>query len=234
MHWMYYYDPTYILVILGAIICLIASAVFKSTFRRYSQVRSMSGYTGAQAAERMLRTAGITDVRICRVGGNLSDHYDPRNKTVNLSAEVYDSASVAAVGVACHECGHAIQHANGYVPLVIRHAMVPVVNVASTLAWPLVLIGLLFNNRSSMLFIQFGILLFLVSVIFQVVTLPVEFNASHRALKHIKQMQILRSDELPYTRKVLIAAAMTYVASAAAGILQLLRLILLSGGRDRD
>ena len=219
----YYYgfDPTYVLVLIGAVICLIASARVKSTFNKYSQYRSMSGMTGAQAAERILNSAGIYDVTVCHISGSLTDHYNPSKKTLNLSDSVYGSNSVAAIGVAAHECGHAIQHQKNYVPLTLRTAIVPVANIGSTLAWPLILINL-------------GILCFSFAVLFQLVTLPVEFNASRRALHILGEQGILSDSELPYTRKVLKAAALTYVASAAAAILQLLRLVLLFGGRNRD
>ena len=230
----FFWDPTYFLVLIGVIICSIASAKVRSTYNRYNRVRSSSGMTGAQAAERILRAAGITDVSIRHVSGSLSDHYDPRTKTVNLSDTVYGSQSVAAIGVAAHECGHVMQHAHGYLPLTFRSALVPVANIGSTLAWPMILIGLFFSGKSSSLFIQFGILLFSLAVLFQLVTLPVEFNASRRALASVEQLGLLSSDEIPKTRRVLSAAALTYVASAAAAILQLLRLILLFGGRDRD
>lgn len=230
----FFWDPTYFLVLIGVIICSIASAKVRSTYNRYNRVRSSSGMTGAQAAERILRAAGITDVSIRHVSGSLSDHYDPRTKTVNLSDTVYGSQSVAAIGVAAHECGHVMQHAHGYFPLTFRSALVPVANIGSTLAWPLILIGLFFSGKSSSLFIQFGILLFSLAVLFQLVTLPVEVNASRRALASVEQLGLLSSDEIPKTRRVLSAAALTYVASAAAAILQLLRLILLFGGRDRD
>lgn len=230
----FFWDPTYFLVLIGVIICSIASAKVRTTYNRYNRVRSSSGMTGAQAAERILRAAGITDVTIRHVPGNLSDHYDPRTKTVNLSDTVFGSQSVAAIGVAAHECGHVMQHAHGYFPLTFRSALVPIANLGSTLAWPLILIGLFFSGKSSSLFIQFGILLFSLAVLFQLVTLPVEFNASRRALASVEQLGLLSSEEIPKTRRVLSAAALTYVASAAAAILQLLRLILLFGGRDRD
>lgn len=230
----FFWDPTYFLVLIGVIICSIASAKVRTTYNRYNRVRSSSGMTGAQAAERILRAAGITDVTIRHVPGNLSDHYDPRTKTVNLSDTVFGSQSVAAIGVAAHECGHVMQHAHGYFPLTFRSALVPVANIGSTLAWPLILIGLFFSGKSSSLFIQLGILLFSLAVLFQLVTLPVEFNASRRALASVEQLGLLSSEEIPKTRRVLSAAALTYVASAAAAILQLLRLLLLFGGRDRD
>lgn len=233
-HYYYYWDPTYILVVIGAIICMIASAKVKITFNKYSQYRSYSGMNGAQVAQRVLEAAGIYDVTVRHVSGNLTDHYDPSTKTVNLSDPVYNSYSVAALGVAAHECGHAIQHAKNYAPLSLRSALVPVANFGSMLAWPLILIGLFINGRSSTLIIDLGIVLFSAAVLFQLVTLPVEFDASRRALVMLRTQNILSDDELKNTRKVLKSAAFTYVASAAAAILQLLRIILLVGGRRDD
>lgn len=230
----YYWDPTYILVVIGAVICMIASARVKGTFNKYSQLRSMSGMNGAQVAQRVLQAAGIYDVQVRHVSGSLTDHYDPRTKTVNLSDPVYNATSVAALGVAAHECGHAIQHAKSYAPLSIRSALVPIANFGSMLAWPVILIGLLFNTRSSGLIIDIGILLFSAAVLFQLVTLPVEFDASRRALVMLRTQGILADDELRYTRRVLKSAALTYVASAAAAILQLLRIILITNGCRRD
>lgn len=230
----YYWDPTYILVVIGAVICMIASARVKGTFNKYSQLRSMSGMNGTQVAQRVLQAAGIYDVQVRHVSGSLTDHYDPRTKTVNLSDPVYNATSVAALGVAAHECGHAIQHAKSYAPLSIRSALVPIANFGSMLAWPVILIGLLFNTRSSGLIIDIGILLFSAAVLFQLVTLPVEFDASRRALVMLRTQGILADDELKYTRRVLKSAALTYVASAAAAILQLLRIILITNGRRRD
>lgn len=230
----YYWDPTYILVVIGAVICMIASARVKGTFNKYSQLRSMSGMNGAQVAQRVLQAAGIYDVQVRHVSGSLTDHYNPRTKTVNLSDPVYNATSVAALGVAAHECGHAIQHAKSYAPLSIRSALVPIANFGSMLAWPVILIGLLFNTRSSGLIIDIGILLFSAAVLFQLVTLPVEFDASRRALVMLRTQGILADDELRYTRRVLKSAALTYVASAAAAILQLLRIILITNGRRRD
>ena len=230
----YYWDPTYILVVIGAVICMIASARVKGTFNKYSQLRSMSGMNGAQVAQRVLQAAGIYDVQVRHVSGSLTDHYDPRTKTVNLSDPVYNATSVAALGVAAHECGHAIQHAKNYAPLSIRSALVPIANFGSMLAWPVILIGLFFNTRSSGLIIDIGILLFSAAVLFQLVTLPVEFDASRRALVMLRTQGILADDELKYTRRVLKSAALTYVASAAATILQLLRIILITNGRRRD
>ncbi len=233
---MYFYglDWTYFLVIIGAIICMIASARVNSTFKKYSKYRSMTGMTGAQAAARILNYAGIYDVTIQHVSGNLTDHYNPKQKTLNLSDSVYNSTSVAAIGVAAHECGHAIQHQQEYAPLNIRSAIVPVANIGSQLAWPLILIGLFISSNTGDLFINLGIIAFSFAVIFQLVTLPVEFNASGRALRILGDTGILAESELPYTKKVLSAAALTYVASAAAAILQLLRLILLTNRRRND
>ena len=230
----YWWDPTYILVAIGAIICLLASARVNMTYNKYAKYRSMSGMTGAQAAERILHSAGIYDVTIRHISGNLTDHYNPTQKTLSLSDSVYNSTSVAAVGVAAHECGHAIQHHKGYMPLTFRSALVPVANFGSALAWPLIIIGLFFNSQTGSLFITVGILMFSLAVLFQLVTLPVEFNASGRALKCLETNGILGADELGKTKKVLKAAAFTYVASAASAILQLLRLVLLFGGRGRD
>ena len=237
MPYSYYYwgfDPTYLLILIGAVICMIASARVKTTFNKYAQYRSMSGMTGAQAAEQILRAAGIYDVRVQHISGNLTDHYHPGKKTLNLSDSVYNSTSVAAIGVAAHECGHAIQHQQGYFPLNLRTAIVPVANIGSSLAWPLILIGLLFSRNTGSLLIQIGILCFSFAVLFQLVTLPVEFNASSRALAMLGKQGILNESELPYTKKVLSAAALTYVAGTAASLLQLLRLVLLFGGRRND
>ena len=231
---MFFYDWTYFLVLIGAAICMIASANVKSTYQRFSTQRSMTNMTGAQVAERLLRNAGLQDVRVGQVRGELSDHYNPATKMVNLSDSVYGSTSVAAIGVAAHECGHAIQHAKGYFPLKFRTWFVPVANFGSKLAWPLILIGLFINSQSSQMIINAGIILFSFAVIFQLVTLPVEFNASSRALALLEEQGILSQQELPYTKKVLGAAALTYVASAASAILQLLRVIILFGGRRRN
>lgn len=234
MPFYYYYDPTYSLVLIGLLFCLVASARVRSTYAKYGRVRSHSGLTGREAAERILRSAGIYDVRIEHVSGNLTDHFDPQNRVLRLSDATYQSASVAAVGVAAHECGHAIQHSRGYAPLKLRSTIVPVANFGSAIAWPLILLGLLFNSRSSYLLIQIGILAFSFAVLFQLVTLPVEFNASRRAVQILGDSGMLLPDELSMTKKVLRAAALTYVAGAASAILQLLRIILLTGGRRRE
>ena len=230
----YYYDPTYMLIIISALISLFAQFLVNSRFSKYSRVRSRSGMTGAQAAERILQSQGIYDVQIQHISGSLTDHYDPRNKTLSLSDAVYNATTVAAIGVAAHECGHAMQHAKGYVPLSIRSALVPVVNFGSYLSWPLIVIGLFINSSTGSLFLNAGLLLFSLVVLFQLVTLPVEINASRRAVRLLDQEHILIGDEVGQTARVLKAAALTYVASAAASILQLLRLLILTGGRRRD
>lgn len=228
----FYFDGTYLLIIIGAVITMIASSKMNSTFRRYSRVRCHCGLTGSQAAERILNQAGIYDVSVQRVRGNLTDHYDPRNKVLRLSDSTYGSDSIAAIGVAAHECGHAIQHQKGYVPLTIRGALVPIVNIGSNLSWVFIIAGIFLGMNQSL--IHFGIILFSLTVVFQLVTLPVEFNASARALKILGNTGIMYGDEVAQTRKVLSAAALTYVAGAAAALLGLLRLVLLFGGNDRD
>lgn len=231
---MFYYDPTYLLVIIGVVISLWASARVKTTYAKYAKVRSINGLTGREAAEKVLLGAGIRDVRVEHIAGELTDHYDPRNKVLRLSDSTYGSQSVAAIGVAAHECGHAIQHATGYAPLQIRGALVPVANFGSTIAWPLIVIGLLFQSRTSSFMIDIGIIAFSLAVLFQLVTLPVEFNASGRAIKILGDTNMLQGEELKATKKVLGAAALTYVAAAAASILQLLRILLISRGRRND
>ena len=230
----FYFDPTYVLVLIGVIICMVASAKMNSTFSKYSRVRSRSGLTGREAAEMVLQSMGIYDVRVERVSGNLTDHYDPRSKVLILSDSTYNSPSVAAIGVAAHECGHAMQHARGYAPLSLRSALVPIANFGSTIAWPLILLGFLFTGETSAMFLKIGVLAFSLAVLFQLVTLPVEFNASRRAMQVLGSNGMLYQDELSATKKVLTAAALTYVASAASAILQLLRIILLTGRRRND
>ncbi len=228
----YYLDPTYILVLIGVVITLLASARVKATFAKYSRVRSRSGLTGAQAAERILQNSGIYDVQIEKVAGNLSDHYDPKSKILRLSDTVYGQDSLAAIGVAAHECGHAIQHQNSYAPLAFRSALVPVANIGSMAAWPVIILGVVLSYNEFL--INLGIILFAAAVLFQLITLPVEFNASKRAIARLSETGVLYGDELGQSKKVLDAAALTYVAAAAATILQLLRLLLLFGGRRRD
>ncbi len=228
--WHMMWDPTYVLVLAGVVLSLIASMMVKSTFSRYSTVRSYSGMTGAQTAQRILEYAGIRDVSIVHVSGHLTDHYNPKTKQVALSDSVYGSNSVAAVAVAAHECGHVIQHANSYKPLALRSALVPLANFGSGISWFVIIAGLIFSIQP---LVTAGIILFSFAVLFQVVTLPVEFNASRRALGILQDTGILGNEEGRSAGKVLRAAALTYVAAAAASILQLLRLILLSG-RNRD
>lgn len=228
----WYYDPTVILVFAGLILTMIASAGVKSTFAKYSRVRCMAGYTGAQAAQEVLNRSGIYDVRIERVAGELTDHYDPRSKVLRLSDSTYASDSVAAVCVAAHECGHAIQHQNNYVPLKIRGALVPIANFGAGISWPLIVIGILMGGSS--LLINIGIWMFVAVVAFHLVTLPVEFNASSRALKIMESSGILHGDENRHAKEVLGAAALTYVAGAASMILQLLRLLILTGAFRRN
>lgn len=230
----YYYDWTYLLVLIGAVICIAASGRVNRTFARYSGVASRSGMTGREAAEQILRQNGIYDVQVIHIHGNLTDHYNPGKKTLGLSDTVYNSTSVAAIGVAAHECGHAVQHATGYAPLSIRGALVPAANIGSMAAWPLILIGLFMNGRTAIFLINLGILLFSAAVLFQLVTLPVEFNASGRAVKALETSGMLYPDEVGSVKKVLSAAALTYVASAASMILQLLRLIIIGGRRRND
>ena len=225
----FYFDPTYFLVLIGAVLCIWAQARVSSTYGKYSRVRSRSGMTGAQAAERILQLSGINDVRIEYVRGNLTDHYDPANRVLRLSDSVYGSDSVAAIGVAAHECGHAVQHHRGYAPLSFRTALVPLANIGSMAGVPLILLGVLFGMSQTL--IQIGIWVFALSVLFQVVTLPVEFNASSRALAMLGDYGMMEQSEVKGCRKVLSAAALTYVAAAATAILQLLRLVLLFGGR---
>ena len=227
----YGFDPTYLLVIIGALLSMWASARVNGTFQKYSQMRSRTGMTGADAARQLLRSQGVFDVTVQPVQGQLTDHYDPRTKTVNLSESVYSRTSVAAIGVAAHECGHAIQDNVGYGPLRLRAAFVPVANLGSKLSLPLILFGMLIGLTP---FIRIGIWMFVLALLFQVITLPVEFNASGRAVKLLGEIGILQGDEVDCTKKVLGAAALTYVAAVAASLLQLLRLVILFGGRRND
>ena len=224
-------DPTMILVYIGVILTMWASSRVNTTFRRYAKVRSMTGMTGAEAAKKLLHSQGIYDVTVQSVRGQLTDHYDPRTKTVNLSEDVYGETSVAALGVAAHECGHAIQDNVGYFPLRLRAAFVPVANLGSKLSMPLILVGILIGLTP---FVEIGIWMFVLAVLFQVITLPVEFNASSRAVKLLDDVGILQGQEVNETRKVLGAAALTYVAAVAASVLQLLRLIMIFGRRRGD
>lgn len=228
----FYYDWTYILVLIGAVISLIASARVNSTFNKYARERSLSGMTGAQAAQAILNNNGIYDVKVEHIRGNLTDHYDPRTKTVRLSDSVYNATSVAAIGVAAHECGHVMQHEEHYTPLELRTMLVPVANIGSYLGIPIVLLGIILGG--SPVLVNIGIWVFSLAVLFQIVTLPVEFDASRRALVCIERYGIVTREEKAKSAKVLRAAAYTYVAAAAASILQLLRLILLFGNRRND
>lgn len=229
----YYFDASYFLVLIGAVLCIWAQFRVKSTYDKYAKVRSRTGMTGAQAAQKILQMSGIYDVRIEHIGGSLTDHYDPTHKVLRLSDTVYGSSSVAAIGVAAHECGHAVQHDKDYAPLRIRSALVPAANIGSKAGIPLILLGAVLGMNQVL--IQIGIWVFALAVLFQVVTLPVEFNASGRALAMLGDYGMLEQDEVSGCRKVLKAAALTYVAAAASAILQLLRLVLLYGRKgSRD
>ena len=226
-----FYDWTYFLVLIGAVISMFASSKVKTTYAKYGKVRSHSKMTAMDAARRILDNAGLRHIRIERVAGDLTDHYSPKEQVLRLSDTTIHSESIAAIGVAAHECGHAIQHANSYAPLTIRNTIVPVVNLGSRLSWPMILIGLLLGITG---FLDAGIVLFSFSLIFQLITLPVEFNASSRALQILDDTNMLYDDELRGAKKVLSAAAMTYVAAAIATLLSMLRLIILFGGRRRN
>lgn len=234
----YYYgfDWTYVYLVLPCLLLsLLASAHVNSTFKKYSNQRCMRGITGADAAARVLAANGVRGVRIEHISGNLNDHYDPRTNVIRLSDNVYGSTSTAAIGVACHEAGHAVQYAQGYAPIKLRAAVIPLTNFGSKLAMPLILIGLLFSSlgQLSNFFIYLGIACFGLSLVFQLVTLPVEFNASRRAMAAIEQNGLLTAEEQAGARKTLTAAALTYVAATAAALAQLLRLIILFSGRNR-
>ena len=239
MPYFYYYgfDMTYLILVLPfVILSLWASSNVNSTFRKYSQQMSRRHISGAQAAQRVLTANGVTGVRIERVRGNLTDHFDPRTNVIRLSDSVYDSTSTAAIGVACHEAGHAVQYAQHYAPIKLRAAIIPVTNIGSKLAMPLILLGVLFSAFGYMSYslVYLGIACFGLSLLFQLVTLPVEFNASRRAMAAIESAGILTDEEQKGARKTLTAAAMTYVAATALALMQLLRLIMLFGGRSRD
>lgn len=238
MPYSYYYgfDWTYLVIILPCmLLSLWASARVNSTFKRYSTQYSSRRLTGADAARRVLNSHGVHNVRIERISGNLTDHFDPKTNVIRLSDSVYDNTSTAAIGVACHEAGHAVQYAQNYAPIKLRSAIVPVTNLGSKLAMPLILLGILlsFLGNFSYTLVYVGIACFSLSVVFQLITLPVEFNASRRALRAIEDGQILTDEELKGARKTLSAAAMTYVAATAVAMAQLLRLLILFGGRGR-
>lgn len=226
----YYYDSTYILVLIAFALSMFASFGVNATFARYKKVRSSRGMTGADAARKILDDNGLSNVRIEHISGNLNDHFDPKSNVIRLSDATYGDSSVAAIGVAAHEAGHAVQHATGYKPIKVRNSIVPVVNISTSLSMPLFLIGLLLDF-AGLTFL--GIILFSASLLFQLVTLPVEFNASNRALKILNSSYMLDEDELSGAKKVLRAAGMTYVAAVAASALQLLRLLVIAN-RRRD
>ncbi len=235
----YYYgiDMTYVVLVLPfVLLSLWASSNVNRTFRKYSRQHSVRRLTGAEAAQRVLMANGVSGVRIERIGGNLTDHFDPRTNVIRLSDDVYGNTSTAAIGVACHEAGHAVQYAQDYAPIKLRAAIIPLTNFGSQIAMPLILAGILFSflGRFSDVLIYMGIAAFAMSLVFQLVTLPVEFNASHRAMQAIAQTNLLTEEEQKGARKTLTAAAMTYVAATAVALTQLLRLILLFGNRRRD
>lgn len=234
-----YYDPTMIILIPAMIFALFAQSKVKSAFNRYSKVRNMKNLTGAEAARRMLDYNGLHDVQINAIRGSLTDHYDPRRRVLNLSQTVYGVNSVAAVSVACHEAGHAIQHAQGYAPLKIRNSIVPAVNFASRLTWPMILIGIILLGAGSYEMAIFGNLLFNIGVIafaaivaFHAVTLPVEFDASNRAIRKMEELGLVAEEDIPGSKKVLRAAALTYVAALATAVANLLRILAIRGRND--
>ena len=230
----YGFDWTYVVFILPCvIISLICQINVSSTFSKYSQMRNSRNMTGAQAAEFVLRQNGVYGVRIERVAGNLTDHFDPRTNVIRLSDSVYNATTVAAVGVACHEAGHAVQHAQNYLPNKIRLAILPMANIGSKLSWFLIVIGLCFSAKIGFIMLYIGIALFGFSVLFTIATLPVEFNASKRALETIRNGNLLYGEEYTGAKRTLQAAAMTYVASALTAILQLLRLLIIANNRRR-
>ncbi|MEE0869478.1 MAG: zinc metallopeptidase [Ruminococcus sp.] len=232
MGFFYGFDWTYLVFIVPCIIItLICQVRVQSTFSKYSKIRNSRNITGAQAAEYVLRQNGVTGVRIEHVSGSMTDHFDPRTNVIRLSDTVYNSNSVAAVGVACHEAGHAVQHAEGYLPNKVRSIILPMAKIGSQLSWILILLGLVFTAKVGFVLLYIGIVLFSLSVLFTIATLPVEFNASKRALECIRESDLLYGDEYTGAKRTLQAAAMTYVASALTAIMQLLRLIIIARGR---
>lgn len=233
---MFYIDWTYIILVMPFVIfSMIASAKVNSSFKKYSEVYSRRGLTAAEAARRVLNDNGVSGVAIERVQGHLTDHFDPKSNTIRLSENVYDSTSVASIGVACHEAGHAVQHAVGYIPVKVRTAIVPITNIGSKLSMPLIVLGIFlsyFGEQYSII-AYIGVALFALCVVFQLVTLPTEFNASRRAIRAISDGGILYEDEVKGAKKVLFAAAMTYVAALAVTVMQLLRLVLIVAGSQR-
>ncbi|MCI5891902.1 MAG: zinc metallopeptidase [Clostridiales bacterium] len=236
MYYYWMYDPTMLLLIPAIILAMWAQFKVSSTFNKYSQIASVRGLTGADAARQILDRNGLSSVRVLHVAGNLTDHFDPRTNTVNLSDATYASNSIGAIGVAAHECGHAVQHATEYAPIRVRNAIVPVVSFCSKAAMPIILIGFILSAFGGFapVIIKIGIILYAATVAFQIITLPVEFNASSRAIKTLESYSMLNPEEIKGARKVLSAAAMTYVAAAFSAIMMLLRLILLSNNRRRD
>ena len=232
-YWLMTYETpfTVLLTVIGFLLVVFAQIKINTTYSKYRKVQNSAGLTGQDVARKILDSNGLSQISVYEISGNLSDHYNPSKKLINLSKDIYNGTSIASLAVAAHECGHAIQHAVNYAPLNIRSAIVPVANFGSTLSWPLFLIGLFSGIRP---LVTAGIVLFSLAVLFQLVTLPVEINASSRALKMLQSTGILGTDETRGARKVLTAAAMTYVAALAASILQLLRLLILAGGRRRD
>lgn len=228
---MFFYDWTMLIVLPALVLALYAQAKVSGTFNRFSKVYARSGLTAAQAADAILSQNGITDVRIERVRGNLTDHYDPRDRVLRLSDSVYDSTSIAALGVAAHEAGHAVQHAQGYVPLEVRSVFAPIASIGSNAAIPLFLLGLIFSWEP---LVTVGLVCFSFAVVFSLITLPVEFNASSRAVAALSGYGYLSQEETAGAKKVLSAAALTYVASALTAILQLVRLFVLAGRSNRD
>ena len=231
MYFPFFYDWTYALLIPALVLSMWAQFRVSSTFSRYSKVRASSGLTATQMAEQLLHAEGVYDVAVERVAGSLTDHYDPRNMVLRLSDSTANANSVAALGVAAHEVGHVLQHREGYAPLMLRTAAVPLVNIGSNLSWPLFLFGLIFSWDP---LVYVGIALFMLAVLFALITLPVEFNASKRAMAALESGGYLQGEELRGAKKVLSAAAMTYVASAFMAIMQLLRLLAIAGSRRRD
>lgn len=231
-YYSYYFEPTYLLVILGAVFCMLTSVWVNSAMKKYHREGNTRGLTGGAAAERILRDAGLHDVRVECLSKGSGDHYDPRTRTVRLSYENYNYATVTAVAVAAHECGHAKQHQEGYAPLKLRTAMAPAVSIANYVGMPLIFLGIFLSFNQTL--INIGIWVFAIAVAFQLITLPVEFNASARALQNIEISGLLSTAEQPGAKKVLTAAAMTYVAGAASALLQMLRLIILFGGNRRN
>lgn len=239
---MLFFDPTYILVIIGLVITMIASSKLRNTYAKYAKIPSAKGLTGAQVAQKILASNEIYGVQIEEIDGELTDHYDPAKKVVNLSRPIFEGTSIASLGVAAHECGHVIQDNTEYFPLRLRHALVPVANIGSRLGIPMILIGLIFGGLINSLFksstaantfVNIGLIAFALAVLFQVVTLPVEYNASKRAREQLYNLGLITAEERDAVKAVLSAAALTYVASALSSALSLFRLILLSGGRNR-